>query len=385
MLDFATSEVPAYRAHRDAVERYRPFEALMDFPLLDKARLQEERERYVPDSLTRIPHYEIATGGTSGSQLRFFVDDDSQSVETAFIHRVWSIVGYSPRSTKATFRGVPFRGLRPGVYWQPNPIYGELQFSPFHMTEDTLGAYVDELARFAPDFLHGYPSALDILAEYMLRKGVAERVPPVKAALLASEACEPGQRERIARAFRTRVFPSYGHSERLILGTECERESVYHHVPDYGVLEIVGEDGAPCRREGERGELVGTGLHNRSMPLIRYRTGDYAVRLDVTCSCERRWERFTDVEGRGGARISLTALNMHGPVLDNVVRFQYVQRAPGSCVFRVVPSPAFGDRDRVRIENAFRDKVGDELAVSVELVDSIELTARGKLKRLVRE
>ncbi len=394
MLDFATTHVPAYRAYRAAVERHTPFEALKAFPLLDKGALQSNPRDFVPDDLATIPHYEITTGGTSGNQLRFLVEDDSQSVETGFVHRVWRWVGYTPRSTKATFRGVAFAALPPGVYWQANPIYGEVQFSPFHMNEDTLPAYVDRLARLAPDFLHGYPSAIDVLAEFMLRRGLVDRIPPVKAALLASEACEPDQRERIERAFRTRVFPIYGHSERLILGAECERESVYHHVPDYGILEIVADDGTPCEAEGERGELVGTGLHNRSMPLIRYRTGDLATRLAPSCSCGREWERFTDVEGRwkqdvliglDGTRISLTALNMHGPVLENVVRYQYAQREPGSAVFRIVPSPSFDEEDLRRIERAFRDKVGDRIDLRLEPVDAIELTERGKLRRLVSD
>jgi len=394
ILDFATREVPAYRPHRAAVERHEPLEALKDFPLLDKERLQERREEYLPESLARIPHYEITTGGTSGNQLRFFVEDHSQSTETAFVHRVWSRVGYTPRSTKATFRGVSFAGLAPGVYWQSNPIYRELQFSPFHMNEDTLPAYIDRLSAFAPDFLHGYPSAIDTLAEYLLRETLADRVPPVGAALLASEACTQDQRERIERAFRTRAFPIYGHSERLILGAECQREAVYHHVPDYGLLEIVDEAGRACLAEGERGELVGTGLWNRAMPLIRYRTGDRATRLASRCSCGRSWERFTDVEGRwkqemlegrSGARISLTALNMHGPVLENVVRYQYVQSEPGLCTFRIVPAPGFGEDDRARIATAFRDKVGDELDLTVEIVRTIELTDRGKLRRLVSE
>ncbi|KGO32639.1 hypothetical protein JT06_19210, partial [Desulfobulbus sp. Tol-SR] len=60
----------------------------------------------------------------------------------------------------------------------------------------------------------------------------------------------------------------------------------------------VDDQGNPCNREGERGEIVGTGLYNRCMPLIRYRTGDYATRLAPRCPCGRAWDRFTEVEGR---------------------------------------------------------------------------------------
>jgi len=394
VLAFATGRVPAYRAHRPAVERLRPFEALKAFPLLDKSTVQENLRDYLPAGFDRIPHYEITTGGTTGEQLRLYVDDASQSVEMGFVHRLWARVGYTPRDRKATFRGVAFRNLRPGVYWQENPIYHELQFSPFHMSEANLGRYVDRLADYAPAYLHGYPSAIDVLAEYVLRSGLSERVAPIRAAFLASEAVSRAQRERVTEAFRTRVFPLYGHSERLVMAGECEVTDVYHHFPDYGILELIAEDGTPCLSEGERGEVVGTGLLNRSMPLIRYRTGDYATRADSACSCGRAWDRFTDIEGRWkhdmlvgrtGARISLTALNMHGPVFERVSRYQYRQSVQGRVTLRVVAAPGFDESDRARIEEAYREKVGDELDLSVELVEDIPLTARGKLKLLVKE
>src|SRR5690606_24049033 len=135
------------------------------------------------------------------------------------------------------------------------------------------------------------------------------------------------QRERIEAAFNTRVYSWYGHSERVVLAGECESSSSYHHFPDYGILEIIDDQGRLCTKEGERGEIVGTGLLNYCMPLIRYRTGDYATRLESYCACERHWNRFCDVEGhrkqemivtRNGGRVSLAALNMHGDIFEKV-------------------------------------------------------------------
>jgi len=390
-LEFVTDQVPAYRRLRGAVERLRPFEALREFPLLDKTTLQDSMDRFLPRDLDHIPHYEITTGGTSGNQLKLLVDDASQSVETAFVHRLWSRVGYTPRCRKATFRGVPFPDLKPGVYWQTNPVYNELQFSPFHMSESTLGLYVDEIARYDPAYFHGYPSAIDLLAEYVLRHGLPDRFEGVRAVLLASEGCLPSQVERMERAFGARVFPMYGHSERLIIAAPCEVTDVYHHEPDYGVMEIVGEDGSLCTTPGERGELVGTGLLNRALPLVRYRTGDFATLAESACECGRHWDRFTDIEGRwkqdmldglSGASISIAALNMHGDIFEHVARYQYYQDEPGRCVLRVMATAGFTDTDKAAIVGAYRAKVGDELDISVEVVDDIPLTERGKLKLL---
>jgi phenylacetate-CoA ligase len=208
---------------------------------------------------------------------------------------------------------------------------------------------------------------------------------------LVSEACLPEQRDRIERAFRTRVFSFYGHSERLVMAGECEDNDTYHCFPDYGIAEILKEDGARCDVD-VRGEIVGTGLLNRAMPLVRYRTGDYAYPDPPKCTCGRVWDRFSRVEGRWkqemivgrhGARISLTALNMHGPVFEKVVRYQYVQEQPGACQLRVMVTPGFEERDRLQIEQAYADKVAQEIDLSVVVVDDIPLTERGKLARLV--
>jgi phenylacetate-coenzyme A ligase PaaK-like adenylate-forming protein len=394
VLRFAVEQVPAYRRLRALVERHKAFDALKEFPLLAKDDLQGNLANYLPRDFDRRPHYECTTGGTSGNQLKFFVDDDSQSVETAFMHRQWARVGYTPRCRKATFRGVDFSGLRDGVFWKANPVYNELQFSPFHMSDGTLGAYWEQLERYRPQFLHGYPSAISLLAGWVERSGVSGRSLGLRAVLLGSEGLEPGQRELVERAFGARAYSWYGHSERVILGGECEVCSAYHQFPDYGALEFIGDGGEPVTGPGQRGELVGTGLLNRSLPLIRYRTGDRARLLPPECECGRAFDRFDEVEGRweqdyvigaGGAKISIAALNMHGPLFDRVARYQYYQKAPGAMDLRVVPAPGFDESDAAALAEAYRRKVGDGVAVRVVVVSEIPLTARGKLKRLVQE
>lgn len=390
-LEFAVDQVPAYQHLRSVVTRLRPFDALKAFPLLDKETIQENQNEYLPRDFKSIVHYETTTGGTSGNQLKIFLDDCSQAVELGFMHRQWLRVGYTPRQRKATFRGVAFPNLTLGVYWQHNPVYNELQFSPFHMSEANLGAYVDQIIRFRPSYFHGYPSAVDTLAEYVLRHDLGERMPPIHAALLGSEGSTTVQRNRIERAFRTRVYTWYGHSERVVLAGECEKNSTYHHFPDYGILEIIDDKGNACDGEGLRGEIVGTGLYNRCMPLIRYRTGDYATRLEGVCSCGRCWDRFTDVEGRWkqdvivgkqGTRISMAALNMHGPLFERVRRFQYFQDTRGLCVLKIMVAPGFSEQNRLAIEKAYKEKVGDEVDFKIQVVDEIPLTGRGKLKML---
>jgi phenylacetate-coenzyme A ligase PaaK-like adenylate-forming protein len=390
LLEYATEHVPAYRAYRlpkgnthDAVSW------LLHFPLLNKDYLRERFSEFTSDSVPPWSRWIATTGGTTGEQLRFILDDEAQSREMAFIHSLWARVGYRPNCRKATFRGVDFPHAGQDYYWQYNPIYNELQFSPFHLNGETFSLYEGQIRRYAPEFLHGYPSAICLLAQYLLDAG---RRLSVKAVLLGSEAVYDDQRARIEEAFQCRVYSWYGHSERVILAGECEQSVAYHEVPDYGWLEILDESGKPVE-EGAIGELVGTGFWNMAMPLIRYRTGDRVRKLTRHCECGRSVQRFDRVEGRWeqdyvigrtGARISVAALNMHGPFYDHVRRYQYYQDNKGELELRVMPTPEFSDKDVNELLQKFKRRVGDELAIKVVRVSDLPLTNRGKLRRLIQ-
>ena len=75
ILAFAVAEVPAYQTLRSTVERLSAFGALEAFPLINKQMLQDNLPRYLPKSFARIPHFDVSTGGTSGNQLKFYLDD----------------------------------------------------------------------------------------------------------------------------------------------------------------------------------------------------------------------------------------------------------------------------------------------------------------------
>lgn len=394
ILTLAVNQIPAHEHLAHTVERYKPREALSAFPLLDKDVLQTNMQQYLPRYIKDIPSYNTTTGGTTGNQLKIILDDNSQSIEMAFMHRQWQRVVYTAGKRKATFRGVSFAHLSPGAFWQDNPIYNEVQFSPFHMSESNLGKYFQKILEYRPNYFHGHPSAIDLLAEYILRNDLASQLHKIDAVLLGSEATSLAQRRRIEQAFKTRVYSWYGHSERVILAGECEANQTNHQFPDYGFLEIIDENGVQCKAEGERGEIVGTGFLNYSMPLIRYRTGDIATRLNPRCECGRYWDRFTDVEGRwkqdivfgkSKTQISVAALNMHGPMFNNVIRYQYYQNAPGKCSIRVMLAPDFNEDDSVAIKKAYDEKVGGEVEFEVVATKPIPLTSRGKIKLLVSE
>ena len=370
-----------------------PFKNLEKFPIIEKETIRDNMDAFKADNIPRKNTYYVTTGGTTGNPFGFYLDNSVYGKEWAYVMTGWKRVGLKPGDRIVSFRGVEFKNAHKGIFWQENPIYNLFEMSPFHMNEDNLPRYIEKIKKYKPKYIHGYPSAISILAEF-----VKERVsdfPSIKAVLAISENVYPMQRELMQKAFKTRLFSFYGMSEKVIMAPECEYDSRYHSFPEYGFTEIVDDLGNPVD-EGKRGELVGTSLLNYCMPFIRYRTGDTAVLGKQECKCGRNHLIIEDLIGRGskdiivgksGTKIPFNALYIaiHSNVFTNILRFQFHQKKQGEIIIRVVPKPNFSALDKKRFLEAIYQRVGEDLDVEFEEVKNIELTERGKSKLFIQE
>ncbi|MGB2986394.1 MAG: phenylacetate--CoA ligase family protein, partial [Phycisphaerae bacterium] len=210
----------------------------------------------------------------------------------------------------------------------------------------------------------------------------------IRGIITESEIVYPKQRQTIEETFGCRCLSCYGHTEKVVAAAECERSTDYHVWPTYGYFELLDDTGQPLTTPGRRGEIVGTGFINTVMPFIRYRTGDHATYVGDHCeACGRAHPLIRDVRGHrvqemlillDGSQVSWTALNAHDDTFRNVRQFQFYQDAPGRAVLRVVPANGFGEADCQRIARQLQRKLGERLALTIEPVDVIPLTERGK-------
>jgi phenylacetate-CoA ligase len=382
----AVEHVPYYR---NLLEGSVPasLDDLRRLPLLEKRILQERIDELVAQNVPQSERYYYTTAGSSGTPVGFWHDLDQQHRERAFMRAQWRRVGYTEGARSAVLRGnIVERGL-----WQHDFVNGTLMMSSYSLTLARLPAYVARLRQLKPKYLQAYPSSAAIVARHMLDTGE----PPIaglRAVLCGSETLFPEQRTLIEQAFGARVYSWYGHSEAVALGGECEHDTAIHLFPQYGYVELVDEEGEAVTERGATGEIVATSLHARAMPLIRYRTGDLAVLGAQACErCGRPYQLLERIEGRvqefvvtsTGRRISMTAINMHSPIFDNVFQFRFAQERPGEVSLRIVPKPSYSpEADDAQITRALMQKLGDDMALRLELVDEIPRGGRGKYRFL---
>ncbi|NLZ29186.1 MAG: phenylacetate--CoA ligase family protein, partial [Methanomicrobiales archaeon] len=354
-----------------------------------QANLPDLRARNYPESAFEY----VTTGGSTGIPVGFYYEKGaSRAREWAFMKTQWDRVGYRFGDRCIVLRGYIVGSSRDAIYWNKTLFGRWLLMSAHHMTEATLPAYICEIRRFRPRFIQAYPSTAAVLARYMIEHEVAP-FPTVKAILCGSENLYPWQRDLLAEAFGCRVFSWYGNSEQTVLAGECEESTHYHIFPEYGVVELIGRDGQPVEDPGVLGEVVATNLTNYICPLIRYRTMDLAMAAAGPCTCGRHYPLLERVEGRlqdfivtsNHRLISMTAVNMHSDVFDNVLQLQFCQEKAGEVLLRVIKKPGYNDRDTRYILEELDKKFGGDVDVTIHFVTEIPRTRRGKYQFLVQK
>ncbi|HKA22948.1 MAG TPA: phenylacetate--CoA ligase family protein [Blastocatellia bacterium] len=393
MLRHCAANVPYYRClFRDVgfdPKDFRTLSELSALPLLEKGSIQSNPSDFLAENIKSSQRHYFTTGGTMGKPLGLFNMRDSGGRERAFIHAQWARVGFQLNDRRAMLRGWAVRNRRHWTYEASERAY---VFSNFHMTPENVAEYARVIRRERLPYLHSYPSAVIDFSRRLRDLGLDP--PPFRAVLAASENLYPGQREFIESYFGARLFSWYGHTENVVLAGECEVSNHYHVFPEYGVTEVVKEDGSAADKEGELGELVGSSLDNFAMPLIRYRTEDWAVIGPPGCTCGRNYKLLKETRGRRLQEmmvgkldnlISVTALNVHSDVFDNVRQFQFYQREKGKVQLRIIRKPEYSERDSSRILAALNEKIGDTLELSLTFPDEIPLMPRGKFRFVIRE
>lgn len=380
-----------YRRHFDRAgltpDDLRRPEDLQHLPTIDRATLIEHLEEMATVPADAPGVETTSTGGTSGVPLKFYIGTDRSAVEYAHLVSAWMRAGYRTTVAQAVLRGRIVPENPDGLRHSYDPILRRHYYSGFHLTDETIERYLAHIATIGPCFLQVYPSSLDMVARFLLRKN--QRAPQNVLGILAgSEIVYPENRKRAEKTIPVRYFSWYGHTEKLVFAAECEHSTDYHVSRTYGFCELLDEKGRPVREPGQRGEIVGTGFINTVVPFVRYRTGDFATRVGDRCTaCGREQLILRDIRGHrtqellvgaDGALIPWTALNMHDDTFDRVRQFQFVQSQPGRAMLRIVAQGEFRPEDERRIQERLQRKLNGNLSVEIELCERIPLTGAGK-------
>lgn len=360
------------------------------WPLLDRETIREHREALRSRAVSG-PLIAKATGGSSGVPLQFDLDGPSHERRTAAAYRGYGWAGAGPGTRQLYLWGVPL-GERSWRARCKDTLYNRLHrrrvVSCFDGDADLASRFADALDECRPDAIVAYVNPLYETARALDERGRRPRHVP-GSIVVGAEKLHPFQRELIERVYRAPVFETYGSREFMLIGAECERHCGLHLTSEHLFVEILDDDGTPTPR-GLEGNVVVTDLHNLGMPFVRYLTGDRAMAGFDRCACGRGLPLLSCVTGR---RLDMLVASdgrvIPGEYFPHLVkdfpavrRFQVIQESADLVRFRLA-AERMDSGDRERLERLVRDALGAAMRIEFEEVESIELTAAGKLQVVI--
>jgi phenylacetate-coenzyme A ligase PaaK-like adenylate-forming protein len=322
---------------------------------LSFARLEECLSRLEGDEL--LDGYRLmGTGGTSGKRALFPYDaDEWREVVAAFL-RWGPLTGRRPKP-----------GLRIAVVTTTSPRHMTARLAQTIdvgimrvLRLDAAAPQAQQVAalqRHQPTELHGYPSALALLAVEHL-EGRLDIAPAFIST--SSEVRTPEMAALIEEAWGRAPFDVLGVTEAGIMAADCPAHAGLHVFEDQVAAEVLGDDGEPVP-DGELGRLVITPLHLRTLPLVRYDTGDLVRATSEPCECGRPYMRLLEIQGRADDILHLPARAGGSVAVHPMVVRSPLAAARGVAQYQVVR-----DADGVHVALALRG--GADAAATVAAV-----------------
>lgn len=396
LLDHAYNHVPYYREKYRAAgvspDDFRSVADLQKFPPITREEIKNHQEEMVAVNIPEGAWLYTSTSGSSGVPLELYHHKGvTRPKERAFLHDLFGEFGFRKGDRVVVFRGEVIEGDRP---WYYDPVDRNLILSSYLLSDATIAAYCERIRKLKPTAIRGYPFMIFKLVQLMIRHGIEPF--RLKCVILESENVYEDHRKTIHDFLDCPVCHYYGHTERLVFGGNCRLSEEYHIHPEYGLVEVVREDSGPVA-EGEVGEILATGFDNLVMPLIRYRTRDFAVRGGYSCACGRNFPMLQKIMGRAeeyvllgnGEQVPFHNLlaGIHGRTWSLAYKLQCVQERPGSLLVNVIPSEGVSGDEALRgFVDEIRKRVDSgALEITGRVVTDIPSTKSGKTKLFIQK
>ncbi len=245
----------------------------------------------------------------------------------------------------------------------------------------------ESIERFQPKYLIAVPSFLIKMIAYAKENGIDIQNTSIKAAICIGEPLRKMNGElnalgqRIQQNWDIELFSTYASTEMATAFTECKAHKGLHELSDLIFTEILDENQNPVQ-EGEIGELVVTPLRVRTMPLIRYATGDMLSWTEDGCSCSRNTRRLGPVVGRKQQRLKFKGTTLYPQTITEALHnFQKID------LFMVEAKKDEFENDLVQLVipsefESLKEELKDHLKSAIHVTPELKFEEREDIQKL---
>lgn len=398
LLSYAYSKVPYYRRlfhdiglHPQEVDSFQKFSQI---PCLPKHVVQQQWNEFISEDYQPKDLLFNHTSGSTGTPLKLAWTRGERAIAGRHFMRErmrwgltlptrWAMVGDTLDFVAGNTN--PIRVKQRGTE--------DMLMLHWDLTPSSLHRYIKELEAFQPSWIYSYPPMLGRVAQFILSNGISVDLPHLKLIELGGEYLLPQTREDITQAFHHKPASQYACRELWCIAFECSQGGM-HVVTENVVLEILKNDGTPAA-PGESGEAIVTGLHNYSMPFIRYKLGDVVMPVGTPCTCGDPRPLIAVPGGRianfmfgrhnkvGDLTFNLIVRHLYDVGYQGIQEFRVIQRSETHFDVWIVRTSSWEPIIQELFTQKAQNLLGADIHLEYTFMDSIPLTSAGKSRPFV--
>ncbi len=385
-LSYALANSPFYKRRfadcKIDIEAIQSYEEFRKIRITTKENLQNYNEEFIAVRKDEIIDY-VTTSGTLGNPVSFalnesdldrLAENERLSFEMVGVRKS-SVVQLTTTLDRRFMAGMAyFLGLR------------KLGAGIVRTGSGLPGLQWESIERFQPDFLVAVPSFLLKMIDFANQNGIDYKSSSIKTAVCIGEPLRNPDfslnslGQKLKKLWDIELFSTYASTEMGTAFTECEYHKGNHSLPDLIFSEVLDENQNPVE-SGKIGELVVTPLQTRTMPLVRFATGDMVKFYGQNCDCGRKSMRISTPVGRKKQMIKLKGTTLYPQQIINLLTaFQPLK------IFVIEASLNENQTDEIliRIPNDFAEtsKLQEHLQAGLKVKVSLEKTSVEILQQL---
>lgn len=388
LLNFSLKNVDLYNnLDINKNELNNPFSSIKKFPILTKNILSKKTNKLLTTSKNNLQKH--SSSGSSGIQSHVYMNKKEFSVAQATQLLWFNWAGYK-FGDKILQTGISTN--RSFVKRIKDFLLRTKYVLAFGNNEDEILNILTSINRDNEYILAGYASSLFTFANVAEKNNIDINF---KTAISWGDKLFDHYQTKINEVFQTNVYETYGCAEGLMMAAEYDLDNLYIMTPNV-YLEIVDDKGNLVE-DGELGHVLVTNLNNFSMPLIRYKLGDLAIKLpkkDYPTQKKLPYPLLKKVIGRdtdiiktpNGKYLTVHSFTGIFEYYEEIKQFRVIQKELNEIIVEFIPRVDKYDNVIKRIKNKIISLIDDnKLDITFRRVDNIPATDSGKPQIMINE
>ena len=349
-------------------------------PILTKDIIRTHYDDIVPRDLSRHPHHKGATGGSTGTPMRYLCDNKSWSMTNAFniFERQSADYHYGDQFIAmggSSISAAATHSFMHKVYYR---VIGKNAMGSTGINEEEMHRYFEFIRSHNIKYIYGYASVIYLFAKYVKENNLQDEL-DIKAIFPTSDVLANAYASLIQETLKCKILDSYGAFDGCVSG--------YRSLWDdngfkcgYGTYVETDEMISPTS-----GKILVTDLVGRAFPFIRYELGDVVdLDLEKSYSSIHNGQVIRSLQGRESNMVKLkngfyiSEVSLHNAFKDIHIDGYKVEVEDSKLIVTVIPTGDYTLQEENAMKQILIGRTGGEYDIEIRHKDKLERRKNGK-------